>query len=469
YYSLDPFVGGFLNSSSIHLVRWPGGAIADRYNLTSNQIYSDSGAPYSPPSSAAQFVNWCRSAHCHAIVQLPGEIDSPSTAAYDVHFFESTLQFHPDSWEIGNEPALWTHFGSPWFAWSPGQSQNATPGSYAKTVQQYAIAMKAVDPNVRIIGLPGVGTGSFGESSWIRATVGLNGPNLSGVAIHVYPAGSGPLGSATLDGFDRTLTGAGSLVQRVPADRAAILQGCPSCKNLPLLVTELGSANEGGSFQPFLAGFAEVPYITAEIVQAMSLNLSTVALFAAQGTYAGSLLTPSETPMTLAPLYQIILHRVQHVVLPQVVVSRSVGSSLFSLLVSNTNTSNAVRISLSSLGLPLTGTSSIWTWDAASSQPLGPSQSASVAGFLTIPTQSVLLLLVSTYSHLPVVVPAGVSTVHYALLAGPSMSSLIALFGVVAPTGLTMPCWASLIPESGRPRFHLPEGGVVAAWLWGRL
>src|SRR4029077_6850449 len=109
----------------------------------------------------------------------PAEIDSPSTAAYDVAYTEQVLQFRPAYWEIGNEPAIWTHFQLPWSEWAPAQNLNATPVQFAQVVQRYVTAIHAVDPSAAIIGLGGVGTGAYGETPWITSTVRLNGPNLS--------------------------------------------------------------------------------------------------------------------------------------------------------------------------------------------------------------------------------------------------------------------------------------------------
>jgi hypothetical protein len=384
---------------------WPGGATGDEYNYTSNLVYSDNGSSYAPPTNESQFISWCRSVGCDAIFQLPGEIDSPSTAAYYVRYTLSTLHFQPSYWEIGNEPSLWTHFGIPWTLWQTSQNVNATPTTYAQLVQSYAKAIRAVDPSAHLIGLPGVGSGGWGEAGWIQATVQLNGPNLSAVAIHVYPAG-GTTSTATLSSFFGTLTGSGSIPYRVPRDRAAILSACPTCTNLSLFITELGSGNLGGPFQTMMSGYPEVPYDAAEVVQAIQAHVTNVDLFALQSNYPGSLLNTSSVPTGIESLYSKFLGALQPVVLnyslrglaPNVdlLPTRNSAGTEYTLLAVNPNASLAVRIGFSGLAFPYLNTGSEWLWDGSSRAPIASSWLAGAGpiGFL-LPPRSVVAIEVA--------------------------------------------------------------------------
>src|SRR5579871_5396239 len=183
------------NASGLEFVRWPGGAVADEYNLSSNRLYHALGRYITPPTSFLQFVHWCLPVRCQAIVQLPGEIGSPSTAAYLVNYIENVVGFHPAYYEIGNEPALWKHYGIPWSNWTSTQRVKVTAMGYAHLVQNYTAAIRGVDPDAQIIGLPGFGQGGYHEPTWIQDSVAVNGPNLSAVSIHVYPSGRGPAGT----------------------------------------------------------------------------------------------------------------------------------------------------------------------------------------------------------------------------------------------------------------------------------
>ena len=381
YYNLGANQTAAFTSSNLEFVRWPGGAVADEYNFTSNQIYGPGGATSSPSSNESDFAAWCRSVGCRPILQLPGEIDDPATAAYYVHYTVSTLRFHPAYWEIGNEPALWNHFGIPWASWNASQHVNATPTSYALLVQAYAKAIRAVDPTAQLIGLPGVGTGGYGETAWITDTVRLNGPNLSAVGIHVYPAGGATSGTNVSDAsFLATLTGSSSLAYRVPRDRAAIAAACPRCSNLPLFVTELGSGSLGGPYQSYMAGFDSVPYLAAEIAQAVQLQVVNVDLFALQGNYNGSILGPTGAPNDVGTLYSTMLSALQGGVLNYtlsaappslyVVPTRNAAGTAYALLAVNVNASVPIRLAIAGTGFPSTNAGSAWVWTSGLTAPI---------------------------------------------------------------------------------------------------
>ena len=481
-YPINVSTGGYLNSTPVQLVRWPGGGLADRYNLSANEVYNDNGSFSSPRSSLAQFAAWCESARCHAVVQLPTEINRSATAAFYVSYAETTLGFHPDYWELGNEPAAWTHYGLPWAQWNTTQRLNATPGAYAETVQSYAAAMKAVDPGVRIIGLAGVGTGAHGETTWIRATVERNGPNLSGVAIHVYPAGTGPVnGSASLVGFFQSLSGPASLSARVPSDRAAVLAACPGCARVALFVTELGSGATAGAYLGYMSGFAQVTYLAAEITQAIALNLSSVDLFSFEGAYEGSLLSPQGSPQPTQALYHDYLSRLGPRAMA--ITADPTPSGLYlaetcvrpgvsvSLLVANTNTTQTLALRLAGLGLPSSGTAEAWTWNGSTAQPVLLAVGASaIPASWYLPPLSVSLLTVSggglspqgAVQHLPASAPP-LDLGHW------DLPFLLSLFAMVAPTGLTFPCWATLLPTPGGAPPPNDLRARLLGWLQGRL
>jgi len=404
YYPLSTGTAALLNSTPVTTLRWPGGATGDDYNYTANRLYYNGGTYYSPPTNESQFVAFCRSVACQAILELPGEVDDPATAAYYVSYTLHNLHFSPAYWEIGNEPAQWTHFGIPWANWSTSQSVNATPGSYARVVQSYIAAIRAVAPTAAFVGLPGVGTGGYNEATWIRATVALNGPNLSAVAIHVYPAGGAPAGSnQTAASFLGTLTGNGALPARLPTDRAAISAACPACPPIRLLVTELGSGTQGGPFARYMAGYADMVYLAAEMAQAISAGVPNVDLFAWQSTYNGSLLAANGTTSRSFGLYSQMFPLLQPVVMNATLsgapgsvflaATRDLGNSTYTLLVVNANTTAGVQFNLPSFGVPLGGAGAAWTWQpTVGGGPQLTTWSSASARTWTLGPESVLVL-----------------------------------------------------------------------------
>ena len=405
YYPLGTTQSNALNATPISYLRWPGGATVDSYNFTANRIYNANGSYYTPPSNESQFVSWCRSVKAGAIVQLPAEINDPATARYYVAYTIQTLKFHPAYWEIGNEPALWTHFGTPWSKWTASQNVNATPSTYAAVVHSYVAAIRSVDPVGRILGLAGVGTGGYGEDGWIRASVALNGRNISAVAIHVYPAGgTNAAGNVTLSKFYDTLEGKSSLEYRVPKDRAAITSACPTCSRIQLFVTELGTGTQGGPYATYMSSFASVPFLAAEVAEAMTANLPNVDLFALQSNYSGSLLNTSGSPSITYALYSQMLVHLQTTVLNAtltpapvhffLVPTRSLNGSTYALLAVNANASVGVRLDLTGSGFPLVGVSTSYTWNYTSASPIVAHFPHLVPSLWVLPPRSVLVLQV---------------------------------------------------------------------------
>ncbi len=257
------------------------------------------------------------------------------------------------------------------------------------------------------VGLSGVGTGGYNEATWIRATVALNGPNISAVAIHVYPAGgSTATGNQTPTTFLSTLAGNGALPTRIPTDRAAILAACPSCGPIRLMVSELGSGTQGGPYTRLMGGYVDMIYLAAEVAQAISLGIANVDVFAWQSVYNGSLLTANGTASRTYALYTTFFDHLEPVVLNATLsgapgnvflsVSRDTANSTYSLLVVDANTTGSVQFTLPTTGLPLLGSGTAWWW-----QPGGTygSQSTSWASALprtwTVVPESVLLLQIA--------------------------------------------------------------------------
>ncbi len=287
--SLFPNVSSIIGATPASYVVWPGANEGDDYDYQTGLIWANDNTALSANTTEAQFASWCQSTGCHAIVEVPGVTDDPGFAAQEVRYTEHTLGLHPAFWEIGNEPGFWNHWNQSWGNWT-----YAVPGptamQYAEEVRNYTQAMRAVDPTLRLIGLPAVGRTGTGQSAdaWIDDIIHLDGPNLSAVAVHIYPDLSTTL--STLPQYFATLTlGNGqSIPSRVPKLRAEIAAAAAEtpncgCASVPLLFTELGSAITGhpdGS--AYSVGFPGALYIAAEITQAMDFNITNVDAYATE-------------------------------------------------------------------------------------------------------------------------------------------------------------------------------------------
>jgi len=297
--------GAALNGSPIVLYRWPGGGLADRLDVFTNTVYADDGSTTLAASSLVDFVDWCRSqVDCGAIIQLPSETNDSSFVANEVRYITENLSFAPAYFEIGNEPALWTHFGVPWSSWNSSQQLNATPTSYAGEAAGLIAAIRGVNSSTPILAIGGVGQGATGEAGWLGTLAARVGTRAGGYALHVYPAG-GATNDSTLAAFYQTLNSSAAIPNRLPLDRAAIYAACAACKSLPILADELGSGTGGSPYGAFESGYPEAPYVATELLQGIYRNLSSAELYAYETAYPGTYLDPqTQSPRPVALVYQ---------------------------------------------------------------------------------------------------------------------------------------------------------------------
>jgi hypothetical protein len=406
-----------INASPVDYVVWPGGSLGDRYDVLTNQVWSTSGEPSTVRvTSEQQFVAWCESIGCHAILQVPGEIDNASLAAAIVNYTINKLHFVPAYWEIGNEPALWTEWKVPWPYWGTSQTPSRTSAmGYADEVATYIAAMRAVNSSLQFIGLPGSGSERT-EESYLNATVEVNGPELSAVAIHVYPAGEGNESGPSLSQFYATIGGATSLTTRVPEDRAAIAAACRgTCGPIPLFVTEFnsGTITGAGGWDGYLNGTANVPYVAAEVAEGLNLSLANMDLYDDESTnYPGAWINATTgAARPVETLYSTLFPLLGTVVQPvsaspgaprgfAVALTENPSLGTWTLLAANANANETVRLNLSSLAIPTGTLAAHWLWNASSdaaSSPVEGNWTHGSPSLWTVPPASVGLVESTIY------------------------------------------------------------------------
>jgi hypothetical protein len=310
---LLPDEAEFVNATPTQVIVWPGGNAGDRYDPIANLLHTGSGVNVSrPATSEAQFVAWCESIHCQAIFQVPGETDDPGFAAEIVTYTEVNLSFRPAYWEIGNEPSLWKHWGLPWSNWGNTSIFTPTPIQYAQEVATYITAMQAANratpfaaEPLQIIGIPAAARSSPSTlTDYINATIQVNGPRIAGVAFHEYPAqgirlklGKDANETVYLEQFYGALNEPGGLPARIQSINQNITywirKSCPTtCHSIPVFVTEIGTAlSKRGYGQSFSGGFPGAIGMTAEVTQAMALNVTNADVFSGVSGTANSWLT----------------------------------------------------------------------------------------------------------------------------------------------------------------------------------
>lgn len=438
--------GPLVNATPTQIVLWPGAGAGDAYNPLSDRIFAktESGGHQwiVPPTNETQFVSWCKSIHCTAIFEVPGEINNASIAARIVRYTEDTLDFEPAYWEIGNEPELWKTFNIPWSDWvSNSRISMVTPYQYAILVQNYTIAMRNVDPHIRIIGIGSTGgrqNGAWPVTDWLFNTTLIDGPNISAVSFHSYP--SAAAAATTLEWYyaSNVPGAADDLIDGVRTDEGAVSAACNAsrnvtfresgCQQLQMFVTEYASGLSHKVSQ-WSSGFAGALALAAQLTEGMDLNVSNMDLF-------GGILDTSNSWISLTghvrpdyTLYTDILSHLGPQAFPVELTApapydgsnTSLGDNLYAiatrdasdsgrsdLLVVNVNRTTGVTFAPSLPGIHNAATpTEVLEWSGVVSDPnyfapttVTPQTSAPVAEFFpggipstwTLPAQSVVLI-----------------------------------------------------------------------------
>jgi len=119
-------------------------------------------------------------------------------------------------WEIGNEI---------WGDWVRGHSDAAT---YARNLNRYVAAMRAVDPSIQVIAV------GDNDMAWNRTVLGLGGPRLDYLAIHHYYS------HRDMDGDVRNLMARPLHYERFYGDIEAALRDLPTDRRPKLAINEWG-------------------------------------------------------------------------------------------------------------------------------------------------------------------------------------------------------------------------------------
>ena len=255
--------------------RFPGGTIAESYNYSSNV---DESSLRAEKNSISNFAGLCVREGCHAILQLPAEINDPVVDAYYVYWVEQKLSytvngsektgFTPTIWEFGNEPSLWPNFNQSWAQWGT-LGTNATPTQYAQIVPSIVAAIRSVDPTTPIDPLGGVGGNPADYWPWVQDVMAAAQTTVQYLSIHSYFGGSQKSSNASF--YSPLYTGSYTLNKLIPSLYGTVLGACPGCTNVQLLVSEAGASTKQAN-SAYEAGFQMDMWDSAEVIQT-SLSL----------------------------------------------------------------------------------------------------------------------------------------------------------------------------------------------------
>ncbi len=214
-----------VQAAGLTTLTFPGGNYGDQYDLQTYQI--------------DLFVNYCRTlgAEPRLVVRLKGS--TPARAAELVKYANVTMGYAVKYWGIGNEADLY-----------PNDDPSYTVDKYNAEWREFAQAMRAVDPSIKLIG-PDVSQFTANPTdpylkarvAWLSSFLKANGDVVDIVSIHRYPL---PKDINTPITVDDLRAGGKEWDEIIPALRTLIK--AQTGKDLPVAVTEINSswvANSG--------------------------------------------------------------------------------------------------------------------------------------------------------------------------------------------------------------------------------
>ena len=224
-----------LSQAGVQMMRYPGGSYGDGYHWQTNTV---SGGGYvAPGTDFDSFMSTTRAIGAQAILIANYGSGTPEEAAGWVRYANVTRGYGVKYWEIGNEV-----FGNGYYGadWELDYHDSKSPTTYANNVVQYAMAMKAVDPTIKIgvvLTLPNSwpdGSVATGDTKdWNQTVLPIVGPYVDFAIVHYYPNHT-------------TAADVLQQVQLLPAELAQVRQKInqyagPNGPNIGIAVTETAS------------------------------------------------------------------------------------------------------------------------------------------------------------------------------------------------------------------------------------
>jgi hypothetical protein len=193
-----PQVQGLLQQGGVRMLRYPGGSYGDIYHWQTNTA---PGGYVAPGTDFDSFMGTVKKIGAQPILIANYGTGTPAEAAAWVQYANVTKGYGARYWEIGNENYGNGYYGADWEA---DNHASKSPATYAQNVLDYASAMKAVDPTIKIgavLTLPGnwpdgvVGNGDSGD--WNKIVLSAAGSAIDFVIVHWYPTSPDTAGILT--------------------------------------------------------------------------------------------------------------------------------------------------------------------------------------------------------------------------------------------------------------------------------
>lgn len=183
-------VADLLKAAGVGMLRYPGGSYGDIYHW---QTHTAPGGYVAPNTDFDTFVAGARRTGAQPMVITNYGTGTADEAAGWVRYANITKGYGVKYWTVGNENYGNGYYGAEWEA---DDHEDKSPSAYANAVVEFADAMKAVDPTIRVgavLTMPAnwpdavVGEGDAG--SWNDVVLATAASKIDYVDVHWYPGG----------------------------------------------------------------------------------------------------------------------------------------------------------------------------------------------------------------------------------------------------------------------------------------
>ncbi|MEV4765234.1 cellulose binding domain-containing protein [Micromonospora chokoriensis] len=180
-----------LRDAGVQMMRYPGGSYADIYHW---KDHTAPGGYVAPGTDFDTFMAAVRRVGAQPMIIANYGTGTAAEAADWVRYANVTKRYGARYWTIGNENYGNGHYGS---AWEADDHPDKSATQYARLVVEYADAMKAVDPSIKVgavLTMPGNWpdgiTAGSDPGPWNQTVLSIAGPKIDFVDVHWYPGGS---------------------------------------------------------------------------------------------------------------------------------------------------------------------------------------------------------------------------------------------------------------------------------------
>jgi hypothetical protein len=191
-------VSDLLKSAGARMLRYPGGSYGDIYHWKTNTA---PGGFVAPNTDFDTFMGSVQRVGAQPMIIANYGTGTAAEAADWVRYANVTKGYGAKYWTIGNENYGNGHYGANWEA---DNHADKSPTGYANGVVEFAAAMKAVDPTVKIGAVlttpanwPDGVVGGGDAATWNKTVLTIAGPKIDFVDLHWYPGGSDAAQSLT--------------------------------------------------------------------------------------------------------------------------------------------------------------------------------------------------------------------------------------------------------------------------------